>query len=87
MNAIFIDFASTYQTTDSRYENVVDDYGRCVSVVRRSGLDMKWVCDYWDKEHMKREDWDLGSIGFATKEFYWVSRNKEPYAFVYEPEN
>ena len=64
VHAFFVDFSATYQTTNTNYRFAVDDYGRCVQSIgdtETTGLDLKWVCDYWDKEHMKREEWDTGS--------------------------
>ena len=65
-----------------------DDYGRCVSAIRRqdiTGLDSKWVCEYWDRDEMKRESWDTNKMTIVKKGHQvWSSSAVDPYKFVYD---
>ena len=87
-HAVLIDFSSTIQTLDPDVSLEKDDYGLCVNAIARqehTGMDMKWVFEYWDRDEMKRECWDAGSMSafFPKLGYIWSSRGVDPYKFVY----
>ena len=50
-----------------------------------TGLDVRWVCEYWDRDEMKRESWDTNWMHMMRDGgFTWSSRPVDPYKFVYE---
>ena len=72
------------QTLDISVEHSEDDYGRCVgAIINTTGLEPKWVFEYWDKDEMKRECWDTFRVHFTTEECRWSS-GMDPYEFVYD---
>jgi hypothetical protein len=86
-HAVFIDFSATTQTLDLDIDLSKDDYGRCVSAITRrpeTGLDPKWVCEYWNNDEMKREDWDTNRMTMFTEGYSWRSQATDPYEFVYK---
>ena len=86
-HAILIDFSSTTQTLDLDIDLSKDDYGQCISAITHedtTGLDAKWVCEYWDREEMKRECWDTHRVALGRDGFVWESSAVDPYRFVYE---
>ena len=86
-HAVLIDLSATLQTLDLDVNLAKDDYGRCVSAITHesiTGLDPKWVCEYWDRDEMKREIWDVYSVGIMRNGYHWSSKREDPYAFVYE---
>ena len=67
-HAVLIDFSSTTQTLDLDIDLSKDDYGQCISAITHkdiTGLDAKWVCEYWDREEMKRECWDTHRVALG----------------------
>ena len=84
-HAVLIDFSATMQTVDLEVNPSKDDYGRCVSAIQEvNGLDRKWVCEYWDRDEMKRECWDTNGLTVVDKGYVWSSRVVDPYKFVYD---
>jgi hypothetical protein len=91
-HAVLIDFSATTQTIDIDVNLSKDDYGLCVSAItalhNTTGMDMKWVCDYWDRDEMKRECWDAYEMSTGNlkggKGYCWQSATGDPYKFVYE---
>ena len=86
-HAVLIDFSATLQTLDLDVNLAKDDYGRCVSAITHentTGLDSKWVTEYWDRDEMKRENWDAYDMCMMKNGYYWFSKREDPYAFVYE---
>jgi hypothetical protein len=86
-HAVFIDFSATMQTVDLDEDVSKDDYGRCVSAIidsKDTGLDLKWICEYWDRDEMKRECWDAHGMSLKHYEFTWRSKAVDPYKFVYD---
>ena len=90
-HAVLIDFSATLQTIDLDVNLSKDDYGECVSAITHSkntGMDMKWVCEYWDRDEMKRECWDAYEVSFGSfkggNEYSWRSGLEDPYKFVYD---
>jgi hypothetical protein len=91
-HTVFIDFAATTQTLDLDVDlsNSKDDYGLCVVAITTSvrkdvtGMDTKWVCEYWDRDEMKRECWDANMMGLVQKEYSWKAHAVDPYKFVYD---
>jgi len=85
-HAFLIDFSVTTQS-DLDFDLSTDDYGQCVSVIAQkdiTGLDPKWVCEYWDRDDMKRESWDTHEMTITKEGFVWSSKAADPYEFVYE---
>ena len=94
-HALLIDFSATTQTIDLDVNLSNDDYGRCVSAItelKNTGMDVKWVCKYWDRDEMKRECWDAYAMSFLstfdskgnTLGYSWQSELEDPYKFVYD---
>ena len=86
-HAVLIDFSATTQTLDLDVDLSLDDYGHCVSAIsfpEITGLDVKWVCEYWDRDEMKRESWDTNRMGLREGEYIWSSYGVDPYKFVYD---
>ena len=86
-HAVFIDFSATMQTVDLDVDLSKDDLGRCVSaitVLDNTGMDVKWVCEYWDRDEMKRECWDAHGMGLMHRGYSWSSKAVDPYKFVYD---
>jgi hypothetical protein len=89
-HAVLIDFSATMQTIDINVNVSKDDYGKCVSAITRlknTGMDMKWVCEYWDRDEMKRECWDAYGMSLGTfgdNGYSWRSAVEDPYKFVYD---
>jgi hypothetical protein len=94
-HTVFIDFAATTQTLDldvdlSEYSK--DDYGGCLVAITTSVRDnvaasdmlTKWVCEYWDRDEMKRECWDANELSVAQGEHSWTAHAVDPYKFVYD---
>ena len=55
-----------------------------VQDVTASGLDLKWVCEYWDRDEMKRECWDTNGMALMDQGYVWISDAVDPYKFVYD---
>ncbi|KAF8348694.1 hypothetical protein F5887DRAFT_951448 [Amanita rubescens] len=86
-HAVLIDFSATTQTLDPDVDlSNLDDYGSCASAIARlTGMDTKWVCEYWDRDEMKRECWDANSMGAVFRSGYtWSTSGVDPYKFVYD---
>jgi len=83
-HAVLIDFSATTQTPDPDVDLSKDDYGTCASAIARVGIDTKWVCNYWDRDEMKRECWDAKSMGAFFHGYIWSTRGVDPYKFVYD---
>ena len=91
-HAVLIDFSATMQTIAIDENVSKDDYGRCVSAItdsKNTGMDMKWVCEYWDRDEMKRECWDAYAMSIRTFDpegngYSWRSGLEDPYKFVYD---
>lgn len=84
-HVVLIDLSATLQTLDLDVDLAKDDYGGCVNAaIQGTGLDPNWVCEYWDRDEMKREDWDAHSTSMWGNGYEWSSRRDDPYAFVYE---
>ena len=88
-HVVLIDFSATIQTLDPDVSLEKDDYGLCVNAIARqeyTGMDMKWVFEYWDRDEMKRECWDAQSMGicFPKLGYIWSSCGVDPYKFVYD---
>jgi hypothetical protein len=64
-----------------------DDYGRCVSAIidsKDTGLDVKWICEYWDRDEMKRECWDTYGMGLMQDRYSWSSNAVDPYTVPFK---
>jgi hypothetical protein len=85
-HAVLIDFSATTQTLDLDVDLSKDDYGKCMFVLINpiTGFDTKWVCEYWDRDEMKRECWDANMMGLVQKEYSWKAHAVDPYKFVYD---
>ena len=84
-HAVLIDFSATTQTVDPNEDHSKDDYGRCVSaIVHTPNLETKWLCEYWDRDEMKRECWDAFGVHLMYKGYSWSSNAVDPYKFVYD---
>ena len=89
-HAVLIDFSATLQTIDLDVNLSKDDYGQCVSAItdlKNTGMDVEWVCEYWDRDEMKRECWDVYGMSLGTlggKGHSWESEAVDPYKFVYD---
>ena len=84
-HAVLIDFSATTQTLDPDVSLSKDDYGNCASVIAElSGMDTKWVCEYWDRDEMKRECWDANVMGAIFRGYVWSPREVDPFKFVYD---
>ena len=79
-HAVLIDFSATTQILDPDVSFERDDYGNYVGAIARqeltTGMDIKWVFEYWDRDEMKRECWDVKSMSvvFPSLGYIWSSR-------------
>ena len=85
-HAVLIDFSFTTQTLDLNVDLSNDDYGDCVSEIASilTGLDMKRVFEYWDRDDMRRECWDTEAMTISLGGYSWSSHRVDPYRFVYD---